>query len=134
MTTVTHAWFFADGAHHRRAADVDRVDARPFEERIEVRDDEVEGLDPVALEVGEVGVLAAVGEEPAVDLRVQRLHPLVEHLGHPGDGLDPRDRQPGRFERGRGARRRHQLDTEVVRAARELGEVRSCRTPRAAPA
>ena len=36
----------------------------------------------VRLEVGEVRVLAPVGEQPAVDLRVQRLHPLVEHLGH----------------------------------------------------
>ena len=69
------------GARHRRAADVDRVDLGSLEERVEVRDDEVERLDAVRLEIGAVRFLAAVGEQPAVDLRVQRLHPMVEHLG-----------------------------------------------------
>ena len=36
---------------------------------------------PCCLEVGAVRLLAAVGEDPAVHLRVQRHHPVVEHLG-----------------------------------------------------
>ena len=109
-------------AHHRRSADVDRVDPGPLEERVQVRHDEVERLDVVAFEIGEVRFLVAVGEEPTVDLRMQRLHPFVEHLRHARDGLDLRHRQARRVERGRGAGRRHELDAEVGEAPRELGE------------
>jgi hypothetical protein len=68
------------GAHHRGAADVDRLDVGLLEERVEVRDHEVEGRDAVRLEVGDLLRLPPVGEDAAVDARMERLHPSAEHL------------------------------------------------------
>ena len=88
MTIVTHSWFFA-AARVIAGPPMSMVSMLgPLEERVEVRHDEVERLDAVRLEVGAVRLLAAVGEQAAVDLRVQRDHPVVEHLGHAGDVLD----------------------------------------------
>ena len=50
-----------------------------------MRHDEVERRDAVRVHVGEVRLLAAVGEDPAVHLRVQRDHAVIEHLGEAGD-------------------------------------------------
>ncbi len=78
---MTQSWFFAAARRHRGSADVDGLDLGPLEEWVEVRDDEVEGFDVVRLEIGAVRFLTAVGEKSAVDLRVQRDHAVVEHLG-----------------------------------------------------
>ena len=112
------------GPRHRRATDVDRLDVWAFEERIKVRHNEVERHDAIAFEIGDVLGVAAIGEQPAVDLRVQRLHPAAEHLGRVGENLDARHRD---FRSGDGigrAARRHQLDTEFVQSAHETGEHR----------
>ena len=81
VTIVTHAWFFAAA----------RVIAGPpmsivsmsgrCSNGIEVRHDELERPDAVEVEVVAVALVAEIGEQPAVDLRVQRLHAAVEHLG-----------------------------------------------------
>ena len=65
-------------------------------------------------------VVAEIGEQAAVDLRVQRLDPAVEHLGRPGDVFDARDRDARGFEGRRRVAGRHDLDAEVVQT---LGEV-----------
>ena len=93
---------------HRRPADVDLLDqAVEVElaaqgplgrggERVEVDDDELERLDAGRRQLLAVGGEAAVGEDPAVDPRVERLHPPVEHLREAGDGGDVGDRQARR--------------------------------------
>ena len=71
------------GAHHGRTADVDHLDRRVRAERVEVAGDEVDRPDPLLLEVGHVLGLGAVGEDPAVHDRVQRLDTPAEHLRRP---------------------------------------------------
>ena len=96
-------------AQHRRAADVDHLDRlrlghpaprRDLLERIEVDADEVERLDPVLLERGDVVRLVAAGEDAGVDARVERLHAAAEHLRRGRDVLDAR-RPAGRSPRAR---------------------------------
>ena len=64
--------------HHRRAADVDQLDARVAGERVQVDDDEGDRLDAVLVEVAPVLGVVEVGEDPAVDLRVQRHDAVAE--------------------------------------------------------
>ncbi len=88
------------GAHHRRAADVDHLDdvaqsdalgAGRLLERVEVDHDEIDRFDVVVREIFHVARVVAQREDAAVDSRVQRLDPAVEHLrkprvvGHRGD-------------------------------------------------
>ena len=90
MSTATEAWFFAAGAHQRRAADVDLLDqvvegdvrtgGRRLE-RVEVGDDDLERCDPRVAQLRAVVVAAQVREQAAVDRRMERLHAAVEHLG-----------------------------------------------------
>jgi hypothetical protein len=70
------------GAHHRRPADVDQLDARIGGERVEVADDEVDRRDAVLLHVGQVLGIGRVGEDPAVHLGMQRDDPVPEDGGH----------------------------------------------------
>ena len=109
-------------AHHGRTADVDRLDVGPFRERIEVADHEVERLDTETLEIGAMTLLGAVGEDPAVNLRVQRHNPVLEHLGRTGDVLDLRNGNTGVGNRLRGPARAHELVAQVVQTLRELRE------------
>ena len=71
------------GAHHGRAADVDELDRRVRGERVQVRDHEVDGVDAVGLQVGQVLGLGAVGQDPAVDLGVEGLDPPPSISGEP---------------------------------------------------
>src|SRR3954447_25270456 len=79
-------------ADHRGAAYVDILDhlasAGPAGdgggERVEVDDDEVDPADAVRRHRGGVLRIVADGEEAAMDLGVQRLHPPVHHLGETG--------------------------------------------------
>ena len=81
------------GAHHCRTANVDLlntiIDAgarrNGLGERIQVYDNEFEGSNAQFVELLLVGVLAQVGEETTVDLRVQGLHATVEALRETGD-------------------------------------------------
>ena len=79
-------------SHHRGSADVDQLDPGIGGERIQIADDEVDRVDPMGLEVGLVLGIVAIGEQPAVDLRVQRDDSVTEHdrragvVSHIGDG------------------------------------------------
>ena len=83
------------GAHHGRPADVDELDRRVRGEGIEVADDEVDGGDVVLVEAPQVLGFRRVGEDPAVEPRVQRLHATVEHLGKTGHVRDVQVRDTG---------------------------------------
>ena len=91
-------------------------------ERVEVRHDEVERLDAVLGHVGPVLRVRRVGEQAAVDLRVQRDHPVVEDRGHAGEVGDVGDRDAGLGDRRRGAAARHERHVELVERARELDD------------
>ncbi len=108
-------------AQHRWAADVDHLDrvglrrsaaARDLLERIEVDADEIERLDPVLLERGDVFGLVAAGEDARVDARVERLHAPAEHLRRLGHRLDALHRQADRLERSRRISARHEPPAE----------------------
>ena len=111
-------------SHHRGAADVDLLDhvleARAgrdrLAERVQVGHDQIEGLDPLRRDLGQVRLVALVGEQPRVDRRVQRLHASAEHLGEPGDVGDLGHVDAGLAERGRRSPARHELDVPLARA------------------
>ncbi len=116
------------GAHHRRATDVDLLDALVgartrgdrLRERVEVHDDELERLDAQIGDLVEVVLLAGVGEDAGVHARVQGLHPALEALGEAGQFLDLRHRHACVGDGlGRGAGR-DQLDTCRVEPCRQL--------------
>ena len=111
-------------ADHGRSADVDGLDVRALEERVQVAHDELDGLDALGLEVGAVAVVPEIGEEAAVNARVQRLHAPVEHLGGAGDVLDGRHRDARIRQRGGRLPRRHRFEAEVDEPACELDEAR----------
>ena len=77
------------GADQRRAADVDVLDAsgeiraarRRALERIEIDGEKIDLGDGVIFERLLVAVLAAHREQPAMDFRMQRLHPPIHHFG-----------------------------------------------------
>ena len=117
-------------AHHRRAADVDLLDALVgrgaggdgLGERVEVGDDQVERLDAELDELLDVGGQPAVGEDARVHARVQRLDPAVEALGEAGELLDLGDRDAQPLDQGRGAAGGDERDAGLVQAADELLE------------
>jgi len=118
------------GADHRRAADVDLLDALLWgrargdgvAERVEVGDDEVERLDAELLELPHVVRVVGVGEDPRVHRRVEGLDPTVETLGEARELLDRGHRNPLRRNGLRGRPGRHDGDAGVVEGRRELGE------------
>ena len=81
------------GSHHRRAADVDLLDAfidigsriHRLGEWIQVDDHQFERRDAEVLQRGDVLHLALIGKQACVHVRVQCLDPPVEHLGEAGD-------------------------------------------------
>ncbi len=95
---------FRRGADHGRAANVDVLDdlggadvglERGLLEGVEVDDDEVDGLDAVGIDGGDVfGVLADV-EDATMDPGVQGFDSSVEHLGETGELRDVADSEPG---------------------------------------
>ena len=120
-------------AHHRGPADVDGLDVGVLRERVEVRHDEVERLDAVGGHVVVVRRLRAVGEDAAVDLRVQRDDPVVEDRRDAGDVVDRGDGDAGLGDGLGRAARRHELDAALAGARGRTRRCPSCRTPRAAP-
>ena len=76
-------------AHHRRAADVDLLDAlvdagagvHRLAERVQVDHYQLERRDPEFFERRGVLGLAQIGEQPGVHAGVQGLDPAVEYLG-----------------------------------------------------
>ena len=98
-------------------------DARPRHrllERVERHRDEVDGPDAVPLERGHVLGQLAAGQDAAVDLGVERLHPPVEHLGEAGDLGHVHHRDAGLAQQLGGAAGGEDLGAERGQAAREL--------------
>ena len=113
---------------HRRTADVDLLDTvvdacaagHRLGERVEIGHDQVDAHDVVLVEGVPVRLLAPVGQDPAVDSRMQRLDPAVEDLGEAGHIRDPRHRD-ARFGDGRrGGTRGHDLDAGRVQGCGEF--------------
>ena len=73
------------GADHGRTADVDELDGGIRAEGVEVAHHEVDGPDALALQVGQVLGLRAIGQDAPVDGRVEGLDPASEHLGGTGE-------------------------------------------------
>ena len=72
-------------SHHGRPADVDHLDARQFGERVEIGHHQIDGHDAPRFQFGHVIGVGPVGEDPAVDRRVECLDPSAQHLGSAGD-------------------------------------------------
>ena len=104
-------------------------------ERVEVDDDELERRDRRRQRAGaRWSVEAPVGQDAAVDPRVERLHPPVEHLGEARDGRDVGHRQPGVAQGAGGPAGRHELEPERGRGPSANGRGRSCPRRTAGPA
>ena len=88
------------GAHHRRAADVDLLDALVdagagvdgLGERVQVDDHEFECFDAEFGQRRNMLWFTKIGEQTGMHMRVQGLYPAVEHLGEAGDLFDRGDR------------------------------------------
>ena len=107
------------GADHARSTDVDRLDPGAGAERVEVAHHQVDGRDAPPVQVGDVGGVASVGQDGAVDARVQGLHPPVEHLRSTGHRLHRRGGDAQVVQGGGGAPTRHELPSQLGQATRE---------------
>ena len=110
------------GAHHGGTTDVDELDRGVRGERVQVRHHEVDGVDAVRLEVGLVLGLGAVGQDAAVDLRVEGLDAPAQHLGRAGHLGDLGVRDAGLGQPGRGVAAGHQLPAQVREALGQLDQ------------
>src|SRR5262249_28945555 len=81
-------------AHEAWPADIDFLDEivernvrtlRRLSEWIEVHHDEIDGADAVLRKRGAVGRPVPAGENSAMNLRMEGLHPAVQHLGESRD-------------------------------------------------
>ena len=121
------------GPDHGRPAHVDQLDRRVGRERVEVADDQVDEADAQPVERVEVLGLGAVGQDAAVDHRVEGLDPAPEHLGRAGE-LG----HLGVVDAGRGSapprcRRSRPAPSRGRRARRPTRRSRSCRRRTAVP-
>jgi hypothetical protein len=82
-------------AHHRRTPDVDQFDARVTGKRIQVAHHEIDRLDPVLGHVGLMRGLGGIGQQSAVNLRVEGDDSVVEDRRHPGELGEVGDRRAG---------------------------------------
>ena len=130
------------GADHRRAADVDVLDrdvvldlvaGDRLLERVEVDADQVDRLDPLALEGRHVLGVVAPRQQRRVQPRVQGLDPAAEDLLLAGELGDVGDLEPGLAQRRGGAAGGEDLDPEARRGSWRSRRRRSCRRPRSAP-
>ncbi len=128
-------------ADHRRPADVDLLDQlverdprslQRLRERVQVADDELERRDRRGDQLAPVVGPTAVGEEPGVDPRMERLDPPVEHLREAGHGGDVGDRQAGVAQGPRGAPRSRRARSRGRRGRDRARRGRSCRRRTAA--
>ena len=69
------------GPHHGRSPDIDQLDRRIGGERVEIADHQVDETDAQPVEGIEMLGLVPVGQDAAVDGRMECLHPATEHLG-----------------------------------------------------
>ena len=130
VTMATLGWFLAAARTIDGPADVDLLDALVgagargdgLGEGVEVAHHEVERLDAELLELRHVGLEAAVGEDPGVHARVQRLDPAVEALGEAGEVLHLGDGQAERLDERGGPAGGDELDAGRVQAADQVVE------------
>ena len=120
-------------AQHRRAADVDVLDAgseigagfHRLLEGIQVHDDHVDHLDAVLGGFGHVLGVVALRQKPAVHHRVQRLHTAVHHLGEMRHLVDGGHGNARLGDDLRGTARRDDFRAElVVQRTREVDDAR----------
>jgi hypothetical protein len=129
------------GAHHGRAADVDVLDGvlegaaglrDRGGERIEIHRDEVNRVDAV---LGHHGVVhAAPAEQPAVDLRVQRLDASIHDFGEACHGSDVDDLDAVLAQQRGGAARGQDRDAAAAQRVREFEQAFLVRDAEQCPA
>jgi len=121
---------FRRGADHRRAADVDILDAVLFAgalvhgrlERIEVDHEQIDWRDVVILHRLCVFGVVADRQQAAMHLGVQRLDPPVHHLRKPGELGDVFHLEPGLGDRLGGAAGGDQIDAVAGEGAGEVDQ------------
>jgi hypothetical protein len=113
-------WAKAARASRRRATDIDEVDRGVGPKRIQVRDDEVDRLDVVGVQVCPVPGIVPVGQDAAMDLGMEGDHPVTQDGGVASEVGDVGDRQPCVGQGPRGAARGDQIPAEVREASGEL--------------
>ena len=112
------------GPHHRRTAYVDHLDAGRRLERIEVRYHQIDRVNAVGLQIGPMGRIVPVGQDPTVDARMKRHHPVPQHdrrtrvVGH------IHHRQPRGRDRVCGAPARDQFPTNLDQPRGQLDHAR----------
>jgi len=117
-------------ADHRRPANVDILNdlvapgpaRHRLRERVEVHDQQIDRPDPVRAHRRFVRRIAAHRQQPAMNLRMERLHPPVHHLGKAGQLGHVPNLQPRLPQRPGGAAGRHQLDAVPRQRPPQLGE------------
>jgi hypothetical protein len=117
--------------HQARSADIDLLDqivegeAFPFRclgERIQVDDDDIDGLDTEAGNRLQVVGMIAPRKDAAVDGRMQRLHPAVQHFGKAGQIRDARHVEARPGQRPRRAAGRDQIEAAIHEAAGKVDD------------
>jgi hypothetical protein len=118
-------------AHQGRPADIDLLDQRVKRRRrvrrrlhkwIEIDDDDVDQADAVRGNCGQIVGPIASGQDAAMQGRVKRLHPAVEHLGKAGHLGDIGDRQARIGQRPRRAAGGNQFETARDEALAQIGQ------------
>jgi hypothetical protein len=115
------------GTCQRRTADVDGLDGQRGAgagggEIVEVHHQEIDRLQAVRFEVGDVRRLAAIRENAGVQRRMQGLDPAAQHLRKVGHVLDGGDGQSRGFEMRRRAAGSDELNAAGRERATQLGE------------
>jgi len=91
-------------------------------ERVEIYDDEVDGLDAFALELLAMHRIVASRKKSGVDLWMECLHAPAEERGLAGHVLDRARRYPLGGERGTSSVGGDEFPSEVLQSARERVE------------
>jgi len=122
---------FRCGAQHRRAADIDVLDAGLMAdtflldgaaERIEVDDHQVDRVNRQLVQLAHMVRVGAHREQPAVDLGVQGLDPAVQAFGESGHVRNTGHLKPGLFQLGGGSASRHQLIIQFGQGAGQFSQ------------
>ena len=117
------------GAHHRRAPDVDVFDqlfgaharlARRGGEGIKVHHHQIDRHDAMLFRLLAVSGLPALKQDPAVNFRVQRLHPPAQHLRPPGQLRHVAHRNRSFAQKPRRAAGRNDFDAKRGKHARKF--------------